>query len=89
VSSGTPLRGVDNITMARSKDLFVAEDGDDMEICVITPDGVVATFLRLEGHAGSELTGVAFNPAGDRMYFSSQRGTDGAGVTFEVYGPFR
>ncbi len=89
VSSGTPLRGVDNITMAHSKDLYVAEDGDDMEICVITPEGVVATFLQLEGHAGSELTGVAFNPAGNRLYFSSQRGTDGAGVTFEVRGPFR
>ncbi|MCM0673257.1 PhoX family protein [Micromonospora phytophila] len=88
--SGTPLRGVDNITMSHSKDLYVAEDGDNMEICVITPAGVVATFLQLEGHAGSELTGVAFNPAGDRLYFSSQRGVNGAGgVTFEVYGPFR
>jgi secreted PhoX family phosphatase len=89
VSSGTPLRGVDNITVSHSKDLFVAEDGDDMEICVITPEGVVASFLQLVGHSGSELTGVAFNPGGDRMYFSSQRGTTGAGVTFEVYGPFR
>jgi hypothetical protein len=88
---GTSLRGVDNITMSSSssKDMYVAEDGDDMEICVITAQGVVAPFLRVEGHGGSELTGVAFNPAGDRLYFSSQRGTDGAGVTFEVRGPFR
>ena len=86
---GTSLRGVDNITMSSSKDLYVAEDGDDMEICVITAQGVVAPFLRVEGHAGSELTGVAFNPAGNRLYFSSQRGTDGAGITFEVRGPFR
>jgi hypothetical protein len=48
-------------------------------------------FLRAVGHRESELTGVAFNPAGDRMYFSSQRGTVGKqtdGMTFEVSGPF-
>jgi secreted PhoX family phosphatase len=87
--SGTSLRGVDNITVSKAKDMYVAEDGDNMEICIITPDDVVAPFLRVEGHTGSELTGVAFNPAGNRLYFSSQRGTDGAGVTFEVHGPFR
>jgi secreted PhoX family phosphatase len=86
---GAELRGVDNLTMSRAKDLYVAEDGDDMQICMITPDETVSSFLQLEGHGGSELTGVAFNPAGNRLYFSSQRGTDGAGVTFEVYGPFR
>jgi len=33
-----------------------------------------------------------FNPAGNRLYFSSQRGTTGsssAGITYEVTGPFR
>jgi secreted PhoX family phosphatase len=35
--SGTPLVGVDNITGARSGDLYVAEDGGNMEICLITP----------------------------------------------------
>ncbi|KYF47271.1 translocation protein TolB [Sorangium cellulosum] len=87
----SPLRGVDNLVVSRSGDLFVAEDGDDMQICLITPDRVVAPFLKLEGHAGSEITGPAFSPAGDRLYFSSQRGLGGIGIgmTFEVSGPFR
>lgn len=88
-----PLTGVDNLLGAASSgDLFIAEDGGNMEICIITPDDVVAPFLRLSGHSGSEITGLAFNPAGDRLYFSSQRGTSGAnsaGITFEVTGPFR
>jgi secreted PhoX family phosphatase len=38
----------------------------------------------------SEITGLAFSPDGTRLYFSSQRGTDGKnGMTFEVTGPFR
>jgi secreted PhoX family phosphatase len=93
LTSSAPLTGVDNITgAAASGDLFVAEDGGNMEICIITPDDIVAPFLRLSGHGSSEITGPAFNPAGNRLYFSSQRGTSGsssAGVTFEVTGPFR
>lgn len=87
----SPLRGVDNIVVSRSGDLFVAEDDDDMQICIITPDRTVAPFLKLDGHSGSEITGPAFNPAGDRLYFSSQRGVNGKGIgmTFEVTGPFR
>ena len=48
-------------------------------------------FCRAVGHRESELTGIAFTPTGDRMYFSSQRGTlgtVGGGITFEVTGPF-
>lgn len=88
---GSPLRGVDNIVVSRSGDLYVAEDGDDMQICLITPERVVAPFLELEGHDRSEITGPAFNPAGDRLYFSSQRGVNngGIGMTFEVQGAFR
>ncbi|SDE24268.1 alkaline phosphatase PhoX [Glycomyces harbinensis] len=92
LTANPPLTGVDNITGSGSGDLFVAEDGGNLEICIITPDDVVAPFLRLSGHGSSEITGPAFNPAGDRLYFSSQRGTSGsssAGVTFEVTGPFR
>ncbi|NMO14930.1 DUF839 domain-containing protein [Pyxidicoccus fallax] len=85
----SPLTGVDNVTVSRSGDLYVAEDGGDLQICIITPDRVVAPFLQLEGHAGSEITGPAFSPDGRRLYFSSQRGTNGRGVTFEVTGPFR
>ncbi|MFD7441875.1 alkaline phosphatase PhoX [Streptomyces sp. NPDC059909] len=89
---GAPLTGVDNITGASSGDLYVAEDGGNMEICIITPDDVVAPFLRITGQSGSEITGPAFSPNGQRLYFSSQRGTSGSssgGITYEVTGPFR
>ncbi|MFE2633431.1 alkaline phosphatase PhoX [Streptomyces scopuliridis] len=92
VSGTAPLTGVDNVTGSSSGDLFVAEDGGNMEICVITPDDVVAPFLRIDGQSGSEITGPAFSPDGKRLYFSSQRGTSGSssgGITYEVTGPFR
>lgn len=83
-----PLTGVDNLLRSATGDLFVAEDGGTMEICVITALGVVASFLRVAGQSGSEITGPAFSPDGRRLYFSSQRGTSGAGITYEVRGPF-
>jgi secreted PhoX family phosphatase len=93
VSPGSaPLTGVDNITGASSGDLYVAEDGGNMEICMITPDDKISVFLRLNGHSSSEIAGPAFNPAGNRLYFSSQRGSTGSssnGVTYCVTGPFR
>lgn len=85
----SPLHRPDNICVANSGDIFVCEDSDNREIVIITPTKV-APFLHLVGdiHDGSELTGVAFNPAGNRMYFSSQRAHD-AGATYEVSGLFR
>ncbi|MDY7086065.1 MAG: DUF839 domain-containing protein [Actinomycetota bacterium] len=94
VSSGTaPLTGVDNVTGSPSGDLYVAEDGGSMDICLISPSSAtVSVFLRITGQSTSEITGPAFTPAGDRLYFSSQRGTSGAssgGITYCVTGPFR
>ncbi|WP_194832840.1 alkaline phosphatase PhoX [Nocardia sp. XZ_19_369] len=89
--NGAPLSGVDNVTGASNNDLFIAEDGGDMQICLIAAD-VVAPFLQIANSSGSEIAGPAFNPAGDRLYFSSQRGTTGSssgGITYEVTGPFR
>ncbi|MDG4863302.1 DUF839 domain-containing protein, partial [Streptomyces sp. T-3] len=88
------LNGVDNVTGTTAGDLYVAEDGGNMEINIITPDGVVAPVLRLDGQSESEITGPAFSPDGARLYFSSQRGTSGertgsGGITYEVRGPFR
>ncbi|MEV6209078.1 alkaline phosphatase PhoX [Kitasatospora sp. NPDC051914] len=93
VNPGTaPLTGVDNVTGSSFGDLYVAEDGGNMEICIITPDDIVAPFLRVTGQSSSEITGPAFSPDGTRLYFSSQRGTSGSssgGITYEVTGPFR
>ncbi|WP_409055201.1 alkaline phosphatase PhoX [Streptomyces sp. SYP-A7185] len=92
VGGGAPLTGVDNVTGSSSGDLYIAEDGGNMEICIITPDDVVAPFLRINGQSGSEICGPAFSPDGKRLYFSSQRGTSGSssgGITYEVTGPFR
>ncbi|PRH79145.1 translocation protein TolB [Streptomyces solincola] len=91
-SGAAPLTGVDNVTGSSSGDLYIAEDGGTMEICLITPDDTVAPFLRITGQSGSEITGPAFSPDGRRLYFSSQRGTSGSssgGITYEVTGPFR
>jgi secreted PhoX family phosphatase len=92
LTSAAPLKGVDNITGTAGGDLYVAEDGGNLDICIITPDEVVATFLRVTGQSGSELAGVSFSPDGRRLYFSSPRGTVGnnsGGITYEVTGPFR
>ncbi len=103
---GAVLSGVDNITVdAGTGDLVVAEDGGNMELVIITPEGVLAPLVRVMGQDGSEVTGPVFNPTRDRLYFSSQRapalkplreivpGLDSddltAGVTYEITGPFR
>jgi sugar lactone lactonase YvrE len=92
---GGPLSGVDNLTVSAAGEIFVCEDGGDMEICVIEPGGAVAPFLRLVGEAaaglperGNELAGVVFDPSGGRLYFAAQRAY-GFGVVYEVSGPFR
>ena len=100
------LNGVDNIIVSAAHDLYVAEDGGNLEICVITPDLAVFPVVRMTGpqHGDdaadpiplvSEVTGLAFSPDGNRLYFSSERGNGlaplgpGPGVTYEVTGPFR
>ena len=98
------LNAVDNVTVSPYGDVYVCEDGGNMEICLITPDRVVAPFLRFGNadgsvatdHEASEVVGVVFDPTGTRMYFGSQRaypyvpGTPAAdGAVYEVTGPFR
>jgi secreted PhoX family phosphatase len=87
---GQQLSGVDNITTSRSGDLYVAEDGTTMEIVLLSVEGTASPLLRILGQPTSEICGPAFDPTGRRLYFSSQRGgVFGAGITYEVTGPFR
>jgi hypothetical protein len=91
------LDAVDNVTVSSSGDIFVCEDGGNMEIGMITPDRKVAPFLRFPGpeHQGSEVCGATFDPSGARMYLTSQRAyppvpdAPGPGAVYEVTGPFR
>ena len=77
--------GLDNLAVNTNSSIFVAEDGGNMEILVVDPVDGATPVVRLPGTSGSELAGIAFSPAGDRLYFSSQRNP---GRTFEVTGPF-
>jgi hypothetical protein len=81
------LKGVDNLTITPTGDVLVAEDHDDMQLVVLTPNQKVIPFLQIIGHKRSEITGPAFDPTYQRMYFSSQRGVIGkgaGGITFEI-----
>lgn len=83
-----PLTGVDNITRARNGDLYVCEDGGNMELVTVDPQGTATPFLRVTGQDQSELTGVAFSPDGRHLYVSSQRGGPSGGITYAITGPF-
>ncbi|MEO1173953.1 MAG: alkaline phosphatase PhoX, partial [Myxococcota bacterium] len=92
-ASNPVLSGVDNVTVAPSGDVLVAEDGGDMQIVVVDENGEAAPLLQIDGQDESEITGPAFSPDGTRLYFSSQRGSrifggKGLGLTYEVRGPF-
>jgi hypothetical protein len=97
---GPPLWGPDNLAVQDATgNLFVCEDGDDMEVVLITPDGHADPFLRFVGHDMSEVTGAAFDPTGKRFIINSQRApTPGSvdevvtgealGRTYMITGPF-
>tara|TARA_R110000823_G_scaffold47903_20_gene122033 strand:+ start:4824 stop:6038 length:1215 start_codon:yes stop_codon:yes gene_type:complete len=84
------LRGVDNITIAPSGEIYVAEDGDDMQLVVLTQSGETYPIAQVVGQEDSEITGPAI--FGNRLYFSSQRGTGSfsgeGGITYEITGYF-
>jgi hypothetical protein len=85
------LNGVDNIIASQAHDLYVAEDGGNLEVCVITRDLGVFPVVRMTGaqhglESGtpipllSEVTGLALSPDGNRLYFNSERGLGVPGV---------
>jgi secreted PhoX family phosphatase len=81
------LTGVDNVVITPAGDVLVAEDGGNMQIVALTPEGRLFPLLQIVGHEESEITGPAFDPSHQRLYFSSQRGAEGRsdhGVTFEI-----
>jgi secreted PhoX family phosphatase len=88
------LTGVDNVTVSPAGDIVVAEDGGDMQVVAILPNDTLVPLVQVVGHELSEVTGPAFDPSLQRLYFSSQRGDAGldilgrSGVTYEVSGPF-
>ena len=85
------LSGVDNLTVTAAGDILVAEDGGDMQLCVILPDRSVKPLLQVVGQDASEISGPAFSPDGRRLYFNSDRGARnglGPGITYEVLLPF-
>jgi secreted PhoX family phosphatase len=81
---------VDNVTVAADGTVLVAEDGGDLQVVALAADGTQRPVAQVTGHPFSEITGIAFDPSGTRLYFSSQRGATGlssGGVTYEIRGP--
>lgn len=81
------LSGVDNLIITAAGDVLVAEDGGDMQIVLLGPDGLVVPIVQVTGQDDSEICGPAFDPSYQRLYFSSQTGpsnTDGDGITYEI-----
>ncbi|MGI9603987.1 MAG: alkaline phosphatase PhoX [Acidimicrobiales bacterium] len=82
---GGVLAGPDALRTTTDGVAYVAEDGGDMQVVLVREDGAAFPVVQLVGVAGSEITGVAFDPSGTRLYFSSQRNP---GQTFEITGPW-
>lgn len=98
---GSALDAVDNVTVSEAGEIYVCEDGGNLEIGLISPERAVSPFLRFVGadHADSEVCGAVFDPSGTRLYLTSQRAFPAtpplgevpapAGAVYEVSGPFR
>lgn len=83
------LTGVDNVAVSQDGTIFVAEDGGDMQIVVLDQSGALYPIAQIPSHERSEITGLAFSPDGNRLYFSSQRGESGRsedGISYEISG---
>lgn len=101
-AAGSVLTGVDNIIVSpETGNVYVAEDGGNMEVVVIETDDIgnrtAAPLIRATGPqhgqsnpspvpTASEVTGLAISPDFKRLYFNGQR-TFGLGVSYEVTAP--
>lgn len=89
------LTGSDNVTITCQGDVLIAEDGGNMELILLLPDGTLKPLLQFEGHDASEVTGPCLSPDGKRLYVNSQRGAGvlplqldaSGGVTYEILLP--
>ena len=81
------MQDPDNLTVSKNGIVMAAEDRGNMEICGITKSGKAFPILRLPSHKKSELTGPAFDPSGNSLYFSSQKHKNSS-FTFEESVPF-
>jgi len=79
------LSGVDNLVASDTGVVYIAEDGGNMQIVLLRPDGSTFPVVELPGVENSEMCGPAFDPSGTRLYFSSQRNP---GATYEITGPW-
>ncbi len=90
---GGRISEVDDITHTAAGDIVIAEEGSPLRILALpVGSGQLVTLAELPGHRDSEITGLAFDPSGERLYFSSQRGNTGLGengISFEIRGDFR
>ncbi len=87
-----PLTGVDNVMVSERGDIYVAEDGGNMELVTILANGNIQPLLQVVDQDHSEITGPAIDPSGTRLYFSSQRGPgrgvlNNLGITYEITAP--
>ena len=99
------LRGVDDVLVSRSGDIFVAEDGDNMQIVLITPNNSVHTIIRATGFQHGFLENPLPSPLGSiplksevtglafspdgKRLYFSSQRGFAVGITYEVRGPFR
>lgn len=87
-----PSRRADNLVHTPNGEILLAEEGKGMRILYYPQNEVPPiTLVRISEHEDSEITGLAFDPSGTRLYFSSQRGSTGRnhhGITFELSGDF-
>ena len=91
-SASAPILRPDQLGVSPNGDVFVCEDiaTEEIHLGVIDRSRKMSHFLSATGpeHRDSELTGIVFDPSGNRMYIASQRAR-GRGAIYEVTGPFK